>query len=115
MGAFPPHFQLAFPVASELALSACTHGLRLGDRFRLHFSVGLAASSLSVSSAGSTSRPAFSALHIQHFRFDRRRRLALTACVADTYRFRLHFYRCEFTVCLRLALDIRLSSAIAIP
>jgi hypothetical protein len=26
-----------FPVASELALSACTYGLRFGDRFRLHF------------------------------------------------------------------------------
>jgi hypothetical protein len=26
-----------FPVASELALSACTYGLRFGDRFRLQF------------------------------------------------------------------------------
>jgi hypothetical protein len=37
MVAFPPHLQLAFPIASELALSACTYGLRFGNRFRLHF------------------------------------------------------------------------------
>jgi hypothetical protein len=37
MVAFPPHLQLAFPVASELALSACTYGLRFGDCFRLQF------------------------------------------------------------------------------
>jgi hypothetical protein len=36
MVAFPPHLQLAFPVASALALSACTYGLRFGNRFRLH-------------------------------------------------------------------------------
>jgi hypothetical protein len=41
MVAFPPHLQLAFPVASELALSACTYGLRFGDCFRLQFSSAL--------------------------------------------------------------------------
>jgi hypothetical protein len=75
----------------------------LPEDFRLAFPVGLAVSSLSVSPAGSAFRPALWALHIRHPHFHRRRRLVLRTHVADTFRFRLHPYRCGLTVCLRLA------------
>jgi hypothetical protein len=52
MVAFPPHLQLAFPVTSELALSAHTYGFRFRQSITLAFFVSLAVSSLSDSPAG---------------------------------------------------------------